>query len=128
MSTRIALADTSIFIAQEQQRPLRGDLPPMTAVSYVTVAELTLGVLAAAPSTRSSRLETLLRVRELDPIPVDGRVASAWADLRLALRAAGHKLTGNDVWIAATAIAHGMPLLTQDGDYDGIPGLEVIQV
>jgi predicted nucleic acid-binding protein len=29
---------------------------------------------------------------------------------------------------AATAIAHGMPLLTQDGDYVGVPGLHVIQV
>jgi len=128
VTAETALADTSIFIGQEQRRKFRADLPPTTAVSYITVAELTLGVLAAGPATRSSRLETLLRVRELDPIPVDDRVATAWAELRVALRDAGHKLAGNDVWIAATAIAHGMPLLTQDGDYAGVPGLHVIQV
>ena len=34
----------------------------------------------------------------------------------------------NDSWIAATAIANRLPLVTQDGDYDGIPGLLVIRV
>jgi predicted nucleic acid-binding protein len=34
----------------------------------------------------------------------------------------------NDSWIAATAIANGMPVASQDGDYDGVPGLEVIRV
>jgi predicted nucleic acid-binding protein len=128
VTAETALADTSIFIGQEQRRRFRGDLPATTAVSYVTVAELTLGVLTAGPATRASRLETLLRVRELDPIPVDDRVAVTWAELRVALREAGHKLAGNDVWIAATAIAHGLPLLSQDGDYAGVPGLEVIQL
>jgi predicted nucleic acid-binding protein len=27
----------------------------------------------------------------------------------------------NDSWIAATAIAHGIPVLTQDDDYDHAP-------
>jgi predicted nucleic acid-binding protein len=34
----------------------------------------------------------------------------------------------NDSWIAATAIAHRMPVVTQDGDYAGIPGLDVIRL
>jgi predicted nucleic acid-binding protein len=34
----------------------------------------------------------------------------------------------NDSWIAATAIANGMPVASQDGDYDDVPGLEVIRV
>lgn len=34
----------------------------------------------------------------------------------------------NDSWIAATAIARDLPIVTQDDDYDGIPGLEVIRV
>jgi hypothetical protein len=35
-------------------------------------------------------------------------------------------LATNDGWIAATAIAHGLPLVTQDRDYDGVPGLDVV--
>lgn len=34
----------------------------------------------------------------------------------------------NDSWIAATAIAHDLALVTQDDDYDDLPGLMVIRV
>jgi predicted nucleic acid-binding protein len=34
----------------------------------------------------------------------------------------------NDCWIAATAIAHAVPVVTQDADYDPMPGLEVIKI
>src|SRR2546421_4137783 len=61
-------------------------------------------------------------------VPVDGRVAGAWAALRLALRDEGRRMPLNDSWIAATAIAHRIPVVSQDADYDRIPGLEVIRV
>ena len=34
----------------------------------------------------------------------------------------------NDSWIAATAMAHGLPVVTQDDDYVAVPGLAVIRV
>lgn len=34
----------------------------------------------------------------------------------------------NDSWIAATAIAHGIPVATQDDDYDDVPGLDVVKL
>jgi predicted nucleic acid-binding protein len=34
----------------------------------------------------------------------------------------------NGAWIAATAIALGVPLVTQDADFDGVPGLDVVRV
>jgi predicted nucleic acid-binding protein len=34
----------------------------------------------------------------------------------------------NDSWIAATAMSLGVPVVTQDADYDGVPGLQVIRV
>jgi predicted nucleic acid-binding protein len=34
----------------------------------------------------------------------------------------------NDSWIAATAIAHKAPVVSQDSDYDNVPGLQVIRV
>jgi len=33
-----------------------------------------------------------------------------------------------DASIAATAIANGLPVATQDGDYDDVPGLTVIRL
>ncbi|MGH9062522.1 MAG: type II toxin-antitoxin system VapC family toxin [Acidimicrobiales bacterium] len=125
----LAVADTSLFIAVEQRRPLAGVAPERVAVSIVTIAELRLGVLAAGDGpTRARRLETLLRAEALDPIPVDGSVASAWAALRLALRDTGRRMPLNDSWIAATAIARGVPVAAQDDDYDGVPGLPVVRL
>ena len=125
----LALADTSVFIAFEQQRPFAGAPPQEVAVSVITVGELRLGVLAAADGpTRARRLETLSRAETLEPLPVDRAVAHAWAALRLALRDEGKRMPLNDSWIAATAIARRIPVVSQDDDYDDVPGLEVIRV
>jgi predicted nucleic acid-binding protein len=125
------LLDTSVFIAQEVRRPLDvAALPEESAVSVVTVAELRLGVLQAEDDlTRSTRLSTLAAAQRLEPFPVDQQVAAAWALLRRQLRAAGRRMEVNDSWIAATAIAYGMAVVTQDqGFHDGIAGLTVIHV
>ena len=125
----LALADTSLFIAVEQDRPLSSPPPGRLAVSVVTVGELRLGVLAAQDGpTRARRLETLSAVAALDPLSVDEGVAHAWATLRLALRDEGKRMPINDSWIAATAIANNLAVASQDGDYDHIPGLQVIRV
>ena len=52
----------------------------------------------------------------------------AWAVLVAGLRAIGRKVPINDSWIAATAIARGIPVATQDDDYDQMPGLDVIRL
>jgi predicted nucleic acid-binding protein len=59
---------------------------------------------------------------------VDGPVAVAWAALRGRLRERDRKMPVNDSWIAATAIAPGMPVVTQDDDYAEVPGLQVIRL
>ena len=124
------LADTSVFIAREVDRPLRSDLlPGSLAISVITVGELRAGVLAAHDlATRDRRLVTLGRVGEFAPLPIDERVAESWARLRVALRDSGRRMPVNDSWIAATAIAQQIPVVTRDDDYAEVPGLEVIRV
>ncbi len=124
------LADTSVFVASESGRALAVDrLPDRLSVSVVTVAELRAGVLAAPDAvTRDLRLRTLVRVLELEPVPVDLAVAEAWAGLRVRLRDAALRMPVNDSWIAATALALDVPVVTQDADYAALPGLEVIRV
>lgn len=125
----LGLADTSLFIAIEQERRLSGKPPERVQVSVITIGELRLGVLAAIDGrTRARRLETLSRAEALDPIPVDADVAHAWAALRLALRDNGVRMPLNDSWIAATAMVHKLPVVSQDDDYDRVPELDVIRV
>jgi len=125
-----ALADTSLYIARESDRQLvAAGIPDELSVSVITIGELRAGVLAAADLvTRDRRLATLLDALELDPLPVDRPVAEAWARLRLVLRDAGLRMPVNDSWIAATAMALEVPVVTQDDDYVQVPGLSVIRV
>ena len=124
------LADTSVFIARESGRPLAVDrLPDQLAVSAITIGELRAGLLVAPDAAIADRrLDTLHAAMTLDPIPVDDLVAAAWARLRVELRNQGRRLGVNDSWIGATALAHDLALVTQDDDYDDLPGLVVIKV
>jgi predicted nucleic acid-binding protein len=127
------LLDTSIFIASETGRPLDGDaLPQEAAISPVTVAELHAGVLAAEDlDVRARRLATLESIADIEQIPIDDAVARSWALLRVHLAKSKRRLNVNDLWIAATALAHGIPVVTQDEDFgavDGVAGLYVVQV
>ncbi len=129
-----ALLDTSVFIAREGGRPL-AELPERVAVSVITIGELELGVLAAVDDVAlARRADTLALARESDPIPVGEAVMSAWARLVIDCRREGvHRLIKlTDALIAATAIAHGLPVVTQDGDFDRIAGahppLRVVKV
>lgn len=124
------LADTSVFIARESGRPIDpGSLPLEIGVSVITIGELRAGVLAATDiEARDRRLATLTHALALEPVPIDGAVADSWARLRIALRDAGERMAVNDSWIAATAIALGVAVVTQDEDYAVVPGLAVVKV
>lgn len=129
----IGLVDTSVLVAVEAERQLREEaLPARSAISIVTVAELRAGVLAAPDiESRDRRIATLEGVRETPTLAVDARVARAWSAMRAYLAAAGRRANVNDMWIAATAAAHEVPVVTQDGDFDafsGVAGLTVIPV
>jgi predicted nucleic acid-binding protein len=127
------LLDTSVFIANESGRPLdAGRLPAEVAASVVTLAELHAGVLAATDTdTRARRLATLDTLSDVEVMPIHEDAARAWALLRVHLAAGGRRVNVNDLWIAATALSRGLPVVTQDGDFDavdGMAGLSVIRV
>jgi predicted nucleic acid-binding protein len=124
LSTAIAagLLDTSVFIATESGRAL-GQLPEQVAVSVLTLGELQLGVLMADDDEkRRRRAETLAFARSADPIPITEAVMDAWARLVADCRTGGIHRTVRltDALIAATAIEHGLPVVTQNEDYSKI--------
>jgi predicted nucleic acid-binding protein len=127
------LLDTSVLIAVEGGRPIRAEaMPETTAISVVTKAELRVGIFSAADiETRDRRLMTFELANRIVSIPVDEAVSRAWSQMRAYVGASGQKVGINDMWIAATAAAHEIPVLTQDGDFDalnGVAGLTVIPV
>jgi len=127
------LLDTSVFIAAESARPLDvTGLPDQGVVCPITIAELHAGVLAADDiDVRARRLATLESIADVEVLPIDADVAAEWARLRVNLAQAGRRINVNDLWIAATAAAYGLPVITQDDDFDAlaeVEGVEVIRV
>lgn len=123
-----AIADTSIFIAQETGREL-GELPEQIAVSVIAAAELELGVLRATdPNARAIRLSTLSRVQATYPLlPIDAETASCFARIASAERSRGRRLRRHDTWIAATAMRHGAGVVTQDADFSSFDEVPVLR-
>ena len=127
------LLDTSVFIGVESARPLDADLlPAESVVCPITIAELQAGVLVASDlDIRARRLATLESIADIEVLPIDADVAAEWARLRVHLAQAGRRVNVNDLWIAATAAANGLAIVTQDDDFDpldGVAGLQVIRV
>lgn len=125
--------DTSVFIATESGRQLDEALiPDRVATTVVTLAELRVGVLAAATTDiRAQRLATLESVADMETLPVDDDAARMWARLRIHLAESGRRVRINDLWIAAVAASRALPVITQDDDFaalDGAASVEIIRV
>jgi tRNA(fMet)-specific endonuclease VapC len=57
---------------------------------------------------------------------VDGATASEYASVRLQLKGSGRPIPSNDLWIAALARQHGLPLISRDQHFDSVLGLRRI--
>jgi len=117
------LLDTNILIHWAGLHP--DALPDRSAVSTITIAELSAGVHAADDGLeRASRLELLQQVESrFDPIPFDLRAARAYGRITAAVVGAGRSPRGRvaDQMIAAVAASRGLALYTTNpGDYVGL--------
>jgi predicted nucleic acid-binding protein len=122
--------DTSVFIATETGRQLDASLiPAEVATTVITLAELNAGVLAAGNSDiRAQRLATLDAIADMVTLPVDEDAARMWARLRVHLAETGRRVRINDLWIAAIAASRGLPVITQDRDFDALAGAANLQI
>jgi toxin FitB len=129
------LLDTSVIIAQLDSPSLDAlpldALPDEAAISVATLAELHYGVLAAkTEEIRRLRLQRLGKVEAtFQPLPIDAEVARAFARVAHMVKLAGRQPRARvmDLWIAATALAHGIPLYTHNRD-DFMPLQQLIDV
>ena len=100
------------------------------AVSVITVSELLHGVHRATGARRARRsafVEHLLA--GLVPIPITEPVARVHAGIWAELTGRGDAIGAHDLWIAATALAHGLGVATGNAaEFERVPGLRVLAV
>ncbi len=122
------ILDTSAVIDLGQLDPAA--LPHEPLITAITLAELSVGpLLASSEEQRAARLAHLQQAEaDFEPLPFDAPAARAFGRVASELRASGRKPAARayDALIAATALAHGLPLYTANpDDFAGISDLDV---
>jgi len=126
------ILDTSAVIAMRHITDPSA-LPSEPLITTVTLAELSVGPLVARDERERAARQAHLQEAEadFDPLPFDRASARAFGQVASSLRRSGRKTAARayDALIAATAIAHGLPVYTcNTADFDGIEDLRVVAV
>ncbi len=130
-SRMAVLIDTDLLV--EWERSGAGDLQALLgdeerAISVITVSELLHGVHRATGGRRVRRQAFVEHIiAGFDPIPITEAVARIHAEVWARLSRRGETIGAHDLWIGATALAHGLGVATRNsGDFGRIPGLRVL--
>jgi len=76
----------------------------------------------------STKLEQMrARLRSLTIVPCDWAICQTYGELKAGLQEAGKPVADNDLWIAACAVRHSIPLVSHNrAHFENIPGLVLI--
>jgi predicted nucleic acid-binding protein len=126
------LLDTDVFSYMNKRTDPRGEIyrqkvqGKLLCVCFVTVGELLFGAYKA--KWGAAKLEQLkARLRSVVIVPYDIAVCQTYADLKTRLQEAGKCVADNDLWIAACAVRHSIPLVSNNrAHFEVIPSLILI--
>lgn len=129
----VQLIDSGVFIGLERRGLAVSDLAAIgadqpAAFASITASELLRGVLRASPSRRRTARAAFVEsiFATIKPVAFDLLAARVHARVWSHLAAAGTPIGANDLLIAATALAHGYAVLTDNaGEFGRVPGLVV---
>jgi tRNA(fMet)-specific endonuclease VapC len=127
------VADTSVFATVDRQQGTIDDVLAMTdetelAIASITASELLAGVALSPDGARRTRREVFVTsvLGTVSILPLDLNVARVHAQLWADLQRRGMMIGRHDLIIAATAVTHGLVVLTHNvREFDRVPGLSV---
>lgn len=127
------LIDTSVLIDAERDSKVLEQLPQdaQHSISAITVSELLHGVHRAAPDHVRIRRQVVVEalLGAIEQLPITSRIARLHAQIWAELQTDGKIIGAHDLWIAATALAHGLTLATANaGEFKRVPALELLAI
>jgi tRNA(fMet)-specific endonuclease VapC len=125
------LIDTSVLVNVERRRlSLERALGERErAISVITASELLHGVHRATDDRVRTRRQAFVEhlISSIEPLPITTSVARSHAEIWAGLERSGEAIGAHDMWIAATAISHGMEVATANAiEFERVPGLTVV--
>jgi tRNA(fMet)-specific endonuclease VapC len=123
-SARVLLdtsAYSALFRGDEQVKVILQEAEEV-ALSPVILGELLGGFGAGSFEQRNRELlKEFLSTPRVHLYPIDAQTSERYAAVWLHLRQQGTPIPTNDLWIAATAMQHGLAILTADRHYEKVP-------
>ena len=121
-----SLLDTTIVVSILRRKVtfeegIRGY--PTFFLNAVVLSELHVGLVETYSPRQEAYLEQILKRTAVLSVTEDTALHHAVA--KAALRKAGTPIPENDIWIAASAIEHGLTLITYDRHFEKVGGLRL---
>ena len=120
------LLDTNVIIAffSGEKAVSKRFMESEVFVSSTALGELYYGARKSAHATANlARIEQLAAAVEV--LSIDALTAQLYGQIRDRLRLKGRPIPENDIWIAATAIQHRLPLATRDDHFKEVDALAI---
>ncbi len=127
------LIDTAVLVnAERRGQSLNQAIGDQDrAISVITASELLHGVHRAQTGAVRARRSAFVEhvISAIEPLPITTAIARAHAEIWAELEREGNLIGAHDLWIAATALSHGMDVATTNTrDFGRVPGLSVVPV
>ena len=124
---RHLLLDTNVladFFAGDPETVEAFQRASSLAVNTVVLGELLAGFAMGTRSSENRRLlARFLANPRVDLLPLGADTAEHYAGVFSQLRRKGRPIPSNDMWVAASALQHGLVLFTRDAHFGEIEGL-----
>lgn len=124
------LIDTSVLVnAERRGLSLERALGEQErAISVITASELLHGIHRATDDRIRTRRQAFVEhlISSVEPLPITTSIARTHAEIWAGLERRGEAIGAHDMWIAATALSHGMRIATANAtEFGRVPGLAV---
>ncbi len=127
---RHVLIDTNIYsLAMRGEPDVLDRLQRLDEIvfSVVSLGELLAGFMGGNREAHNrAELEHFLDSPRVRLLAIDRETADFYAAVVRALKRAGTPIPTNDIWIAALALRHGLPLYTRDAHFRMVAGLVLV--
>ena len=126
------LIDTSAYSAFKREQPEAMTIlsrAPTIGMSIVVIGELLGGfALSSREEDNVRELARFLALPYVTLLPADRQTAEHYARIYVTLRKAGSPIPTNDMWIAATAMQHGLDVFSYDRHFAAVENLHVVNL
>ena len=124
---RRILIDTNAYAAFKKNDPVT--VTALRTVEYIGVNIVVLGELLGGfkggtkETQNKKELVHFLDSQRVDIIQMDEETAEFYAKIYWDLKKKGYPIPTNDIWVAASAMRHGLSLFTYDDHFKNIEGI-----